>query len=120
MQIRLTKTSVEAIPPGDRDVYAWDDQSPGFGVKITPARARIYVLKYRLGGKQRWLTLGRHGEITIVEARAKAVRARGLVAAGEDPASIKPRATTPTVNELADRYLAEHAEPHKKPRSVEE
>jgi integrase len=121
MKLRLTKTAVEAIAPGARDVYAWDTTLPGFGVKTTPTGARIYVLKYRAGGAQRWLTLGRHGEITADQARTKAVKLRGAVAEGVDPSRIRDdRAAGPTVNALADRYLAEHAEPHKKPRSVVE
>ena len=120
MKIRLTKTTVEAIEPGGRDVYAWDDQLPGFGVKVTPAAARIYLLKYRYRGAQKWLTLGRHSEITAAEARQRATGLRGRIADGEDPAAARQAIASPTVNDLADRYLAEHAEPHKKPRSVEE
>src|SRR5215469_4428113 len=121
MRERLTKSSVEAIEPGARDAYFWDDQTPGFGLKVTPSGARIYVLKYRHRGAQRWLTLGRHGEITVGEARQKALRERGRIAGGEDPASARPgKAAAPTVDDLAARYLLEHAEPHKKPRSAEE
>ncbi len=121
MKNRLTKTTVEAIPPGSRDAYAWDTTVRGFGVKVTPKGARIYVLKYRAAGAQRWLTLGRHGEITAEEARTKAAKLRAAIAEGKDPARIRDAAArAPSVNDLADRYLAEHAEPHKKPRSVEE
>ncbi len=121
MKLRLTKTAVEAIRPGSRDAYAWDVTLPGFGVKVTPKGARIYVLKYRAAGSQRWLTLGRHGEITAEEARTKAVKLRGAIADGKDPSRIRDdAAAAPTVDELADRYLAEHAAPHKKPRSIEE
>src|SRR5438552_248036 len=45
MKTRLSKASVEAIAPGPKDIYAWDDRTPGFGVKVTPAGGRIYVLK---------------------------------------------------------------------------
>src|SRR5579864_5754837 len=109
MKTRLTKTAVEAIAPGARDAYAWDATVPGFGVKVTPAGARIYVLKYRANGGQRWLTLGRHGEITAEQARTKAVKQRGVIAEGIDPSRIRnDRAAEPTVGELADRYLEEH------------
>jgi integrase len=121
MKSKLTKTAVEAIKPGLKDAYAWDDRVPGFGVKVTPRGARIYVIKYRSGGAQRWIVLGRHGEITAEQARAKAVRLRGAIANGEDPARVRDeRAAEPTVDQLADRYLEEYAEPHKRPRSVEE
>ncbi len=121
MTFRLTKMVVEAIAPGPRDSYTWDAQLPGFGVKVTPKGARIYILKYRASGKQRWMTLGRHGEITAEQARTKAVRLRGAIAEGIDPSRVRDdRAAEPTIDELADRYLAEHAEPHKKASSAEE
>ena len=121
MKSKLTKTAVEAIKPGLKDAYAWDDRVHGFGVKVTPRGARIYVIKYRSGGAQRWIVLGRHGEITAEQARAKAVRLRGAIANGEDPARVRDeRAAEPTVDQFADRYLEEYAEPHKRPRSVEE
>ena len=121
MKRKLTKTTVEAIPPGSRDAYGWDTTVRGFGVKVTPRGARIYLLKYRAGGNQRWLTIGRHGEITAEEARTKATKLRAAIADGKDPARLRDDAATAlTVDELADRYLAEHALPHKKPSSVEE
>jgi integrase len=121
MRTRLNKTAVEAIDPGDRDIYAWDDRTPGFGVKVTPRGARIYILKYRAGRAQRWLVLGRHGDVTTDEARIKATKLRGAIANGEDPAFARDeRAAEPTVDELADRFLKEYAQPHKKPRSLEE
>jgi len=87
MKARLTKTVVEAIPPAGRDVYAWDDKVSGFGLKVTPAGRRIYVLKYGVGRADRWLRLGEHGvEVTAEEARRKAIRARGEIANGKDPA----------------------------------
>src|SRR5205085_10759188 len=65
--------------------------------------------------------LGRHGDVTLDQARTKAIKLRGAVADGKDPACVRDEhATEPTVGELADRYLAEYAEPPKKPRSVEE
>jgi uncharacterized protein HemY len=55
------------------------------------------------------------------QARAKAVRLRGAIANGEDPARVRDeRAAEPTADQFADRYLEEYAEPHKRPRSVEE
>jgi integrase len=121
MKTRLSKTSVEAIAPGSKDIYAWDDRTPGFGVKVTPAGGRVYVLKYRTAGAQRWLVLGRHGDVTLDQARTKAIKLRGAVADGKDPARLRDEhAAEPTVDQLADRYLAEYAEPHKKQRSVEE
>jgi integrase len=121
MKTRLNKTTVEAIEPGKKDVYGWDDRAAGFGVKVTPRGTRVYVLKYRVGRAQRWVVIGRHGDITADEARQRAIKLRGAIAGGADPARMRDEhAAEPTVDELADRYLEEYAESHKKPRSIEE
>src|SRR4051812_15802086 len=99
VQDRITKRAVEALEPAIRDVYLWDDKLPGFGVKVTPAGARIYVLKYRHAGSQRWFTIGRHGDVTADKARDKAIRLRGVIAEGKDPAAIRDaRSVEPIVD----------------------
>ena len=58
---------------------------------------------------------------TPAAARDEAVRLRAEVVAGRDPAEFKKeRLRAKTLDAFADRYLAEHAEPKKKPRSVAE
>ena len=54
-------------------------------------------------------------------ARNEALRLRGKVASGKDPASLRAAArVATTVSDLVDRYLAEHAEQKTKPRSAAE
>ena len=48
---RISKRSVDAAGPGRRDSYLWDDDLSGFGVKITPAGSKTYLIQYRLGGR---------------------------------------------------------------------
>lgn len=57
---------------------------------------------------------------TIELARDEARGLLGLIASGVDPATTRARANaTPTLAEFAERYLRDHAVPHKKPRSSE-
>ena len=120
MKARLIKRSVEKIAPSARDVYLWDTEMPGFGVKVTPQGRRVYVLQYSFGGRSRRYTIGRHGiDLTADEARTEARRLRGQVADGHDPAGdCATQRSMPTLHEFAERYLAEHAAVKKKPRSV--
>src|SRR4029077_5210290 len=90
-QTRLSKRSVEAITPGARDVFLWDSEVRGFGVKVTPKGARIYVLQYSRRNRDRRVTIGRHGDLTAEEARTKAIRLRGIIADGGDPAGDRDR-----------------------------
>ena len=77
---------------GSSDVLLWDADLKGFGVRCRPSRAKHYVLKLRVAGRQRWLTIGRHGSPwTPDSARREAVRLLGLRAAGQDPATERNR-----------------------------
>ncbi len=122
MKAKITKRTVECIAPGDRDLFLWDTELRGFGCKVTPKGARIYVLQYWNGGRSRRYTIGRHGEgLTADEARRAAGRLKGQVAHGDDPAA--ERATeraAPTLAKFAERYLAEHAAVKKKASSASE
>lgn len=88
---RLTKTIVESTLPGmTKPIFIWDDQLPGFGVKILPTGMRKYLVKYRSqgGGRsapQRWYILGTHGVITCEQARTLAQKTLGGIASGADP-----------------------------------
>jgi integrase len=120
MKARLTKRTVEAIAHGDSDIFVWDEDLPGFGVKVTTKGRRIYLLQYRYRRRVYRYTIGRHEvDINAHKARNEAVRLRGLVASGKNPAveRVQDRAA-PTIAEFAERYMQEHAIPHKKPSSV--
>ncbi len=82
---RITKGLVDALKPGS---LVWDSDVVGFGVRRQRV-AKIYVLKTRIGGRQRWLTIGRHGPWTPDTARREARRILGDVAGGDDPASAR-------------------------------
>lgn len=92
---------------------------PGFGIRCQ-RRDKVYILKYRFRGKQRWYTIGKHGAPwTPEKARKKAERLLGLVADGKDPAKVRDaEKNKPTVAEFCARYLKDYAEEHKKPSSV--
>jgi integrase len=129
MKARLTKRSVEAIKAAERDVLlwdadipVWDADIPGFGVKVTPKGARIYVLQYSRRDRTKRMTIGRHGDggLTADQARREAEILRGVIRDGGDPAAERSRQRAiPTMRGLAGRYMAEHATPKKKPRSAD-
>ena len=120
MRAKITKRKVDELQPATADVLVWDTELPGFGVKITPKGSRIYVLQYGQAGRDRRITIGRHGvDVTAEQARLEAQRLRGLIAAGEKPqATGAKRSHEVTVAELGQRYLDEYALPHKKPSGV--
>jgi Arm DNA-binding domain/Phage integrase, N-terminal SAM-like domain len=115
---KITKRSVGALKPaGDRDVFLWDDELPGFGVRCRRSGARVYFLKYRTaGGRQHWLTLGQHGPPTPDAARAKALREKAAIGDGDDPSGTRQRRRCEnTIAAIADRYVREHVRAHNRP-----
>ncbi|HEX7776230.1 MAG TPA: integrase arm-type DNA-binding domain-containing protein, partial [Parvibaculum sp.] len=120
--MRLTKQFVDALKPSSEEIFAWDSELKGFGVRVKPTGIKTYFLQYRnKQGRSRRYTLGRHGVFAPEEARKLARLRLADIQYGEDPAADRKSAReAPTMSELCERYLAEHSEPHKKPSSVRE
>lgn len=119
--VKITKRAVDALCVENKDAIVWDRELLGFGVRVYPSGRKMYVVQCRgpLGSKR--VALGLHGEIAADQARKRAAMVISRIKAGEDP-SDDERAKTEcrsTVADLATRFLAEHAEVHCKPRTVE-
>jgi integrase len=112
---KITKAAVDRLTPGD---MIWDAEIRGFGVRCQ-RRDRVYMVKYRSLGRQRWYTIGKHGSPWTPDlARREAKRILGLVAEGKDPADKKKKdRSAPTISALADRFLEEHVEAKSKDRT---
>ena len=107
----LTEKVVRDLKPGPKTRIEWDRDVKGFGVRITPAGAKAFVLNYRVGGKERRATLARVGEISLREARERAGREMAAIRDGAaDPlARREKRRAAPTVAEGVERFFAEFA-----------
>ena len=105
--VKLTKSAVDDLPSGG---VLWDQAVRGFGVR-RQSRDPVFVLKARVNGRQRFLTIGRHGSPwTVDTARNEAKRLLGEIAGGRDPAERRAdERSAPTVCQLADDFLKEHA-----------
>jgi integrase len=108
---KLTKRLVDAIEPdSNRDVFAWDGELRGFGLRVKPSGTRTYLIQYRNSeGRSRRLVLGQHGALTAQQARDIARQKLAAVARGEDPSAERHAARAGmTVAEVCDWYL-QHA-----------
>jgi integrase len=87
--LELTKTTVESLTAGERDVYAWDTELRRFGLRLTPPGARIYLVQYRSPTdlrRTRRVIIGRHGDPWTAETARKAARViLAQVDLGRDP-----------------------------------
>jgi integrase len=87
---KITKQIIDtAKPPVSGDLWIWDTDLQGFGVRVQATGRRTYVLRYRTKDSsrtQRKMTLCRCSDATPIEARNMARDIFLSVAAGNDPA----------------------------------
>lgn len=105
---KLTKRTVDALrPERDREVFAWDNELRGFGVRLRPNGVGSYIIQYRNGERRsRRLTLGSLYVLTPEQARSLARDKLGAVCKGEDPAEErKALRAAPTVSQVCEWYL---------------
>src|SRR5829696_4848713 len=94
---RITKRVVDALAP---DQIVWDTDVKGFGVRCQ-RRDKVYLLKARVSGRQRWFTIGKHGSPwTAEKARERALRMLAAIADGHDLAALREadRVALPSVS----------------------
>ncbi len=126
--MKLTKKIVEKISTPDTGAaFLWDEHLPGFGIRVTSKGARSYVVQSRVAGKTRRVTLGRHGVLTVDQARKRAKSELGRMSEGLDPAAEKEKVIAKqkheivlavTLREVMESYLKDRRE--LKPRSRKE
>jgi integrase len=82
----LSKRSVDGLEPRGAPYDVFDGALKGFHVRVHPSGAKVYRLKYSVGGKQRAMAIGEHGAPwTPDSARNRAEVLRGSVKDGGDP-----------------------------------
>ncbi len=113
--MRLTKPAIEklSIPPGRSEALFFDDTLAGFGVRLRAGGKRTWVLQYRIGTKQRRVTIGSLQAIDLDGARTEARRLLAKAQLGHDPQADKlaERAkAAQTVGANIDRYVRSKAD----------
>src|SRR5258708_33620411 len=89
-RVKLTKTTIDALPTPPKDTVHWDTGCPGFGVKVTPKGRKVFVVLYRTAGEGARLrknTIGTYGRGTPNQA---SVTRQEAVAAQPDGNDLAP------------------------------
>ena len=119
MAERITDKLVREIKPpssGNRRVY--DTDIKGFGVRVTAAGARAFILNYYADGRERRYTIGSYPDWSVAAARKEAADLKRAIDKGDDPLGTRQESrAAPTMAELFQRYAAEHL-PRKAPRAA--
>jgi integrase len=115
---KLTKKAIEAAPvPVAGQLFLWDEDLKGFGVSVQASGVRSYVVRYRVRGSQRdrRMVIGRHGVLTVQEARKEALAVLADATRGVDTAAERRvEGRDLTIASLAEVYLDQHAARHHK------
>ncbi len=120
--MRLTKAGVAklSLPDDKSDLIVFDDDLAGFGLRLRSGGKRTWIAQYRLGTKQRRMSLGSAAAIDADEARKRAKAALSKVTLGIDPQIEKNGArvrASVTIGSTAETYLSRWAQTRLKPNN---
>jgi integrase len=111
-RIKLTKSTLDALPTPRSDTVYWDATFPGFGVKVTPKGRKVFIVLYRTGGagsKLRKYTIGPFGRVTLHQAHVAAQKVFAARLEGRDPAAekraAKGRVLEDRVEDLLETFI---------------
>src|SRR5262249_45099688 len=77
------------IPRGKSEVIFFDDDLPGFGLRIRAGGARTWIYQFKIGSRHRRLTIGAVSAVTPARARTTAGEIHAQVRLGRDPSAEK-------------------------------
>ena len=80
------KFLASATPPmAKAEVTHWDQGSPGLGLRILRSGAKSWIIRYRVGERQKFTTIGRVNDVSLDRARDIAATFRAKAKLGQDP-----------------------------------
>ena len=44
---KITKRVVDALRPSGKEAFLWDDETPGFGLRVKSRGAKSFIIQYR-------------------------------------------------------------------------
>lgn len=106
--MKLTIKTIGQIEPSNKELYFWDDDLPGYGLRVMPSGVKSFMVQYRnASGNSRRLTIGRFGVLTPEEARRLAKEKLADVIKGFDPVEAQmEQLKAMTVKQLCEDYIA--------------
>jgi integrase len=114
--LTLTAQTVKSIKPTQgRRVEYIDSIVPGLALRVTPAGAKSWTVRYRHRTRMRRMTLGSVDVLSLAKARERARDELHAASKGADPATAKQAGRkAETIGDLATLYLEKWAKPRKR------
>jgi integrase len=112
--IKITKAAVERLklPEGKSELLVFDEDLPGFGLRIRAGGKRTWVVQFRVGTRQRRMTIGTTETLDALAARKLARDMLAKAHLGDDPQLEKAEKRAEAAVTLAvvvENYLARYA-----------
>ena len=105
----FTKRAIEELGVPNKRIYYRDSQVRGLYLDITPTGVKSFYVRRTSGGRSDRLFIGRFPDISIEQARAKAMSFHADLSAGHSQAEEKRnRNAELSLSELFDLYLERH------------
>src|SRR5512136_1929716 len=83
----LTDAKARNAKPKSKQFKIFD--TDGLFLLVSPAGGKWWRFKYRLGGKEKLISLGTYPEVSLAQARVRRDEARKQVADGIDPSQAR-------------------------------
>ena len=116
---KITKRMVDSLLAKGNAGTFWDQDLPGFGVRVYRSGRAAYVVQVRGPDGSKRATLGRHGELSPDQARKLATVAIRRIKAGGEPVEAPTNPDPdPTVGELAERCVRTYVKVNCKPLTL--
>ena len=122
--MKLTQKTIAtlALPEGKTETIVFDEDLPGFGLRIRAGGTRSWIFQYKIGCQHRRVTLGNATALSPARAREMATEMHAMVRLGRDPAGEKTEGrarAAETMGAVIALYLT-YQSGHLRPRSYVE
>ena len=117
---KLTETLIKSLTyTGDTAKNEWciwwDEELTRFGVRIYPSGKKSFVIFYRHNRAMKLKTIGKHGLLTLVQARERAKKDLSMLLDGEDPRAEREAIRKAMLfRDFAEDYITREVMPHHK------
>ena len=120
---KLDRRAIGTLPGPDYgrfDIVHWDTDMSGLGLRVLKSGSRSWVVRYRVGKRQRVITLGKIAVLSPAQARAKAGEILAKARLGQDSQAeiLTEKASAGSLlGDLVTNYIEQHVERVQRPRT---